>query len=222
MPKVDMDYSNTIIYKIVCKDITINECYVGQTTNFTKRKYNHKSRCNNINDKIYNNYIYQFIRENGNWDNWDMIEIEKYNAVDKNDACKRERYWIENLQAKLNKVIPTRTDEEYREQTKEQRQIYDKNYHQQNRENKAEYKKKYYEKNKEKIKIKSSENGKLYYEKNKQLYQQKYNCICGGKYTKKSKSTHEKTLLHINYCLSLNSVNTPSEPLENAPFDEPI
>jgi len=114
MPKVDIDYSKTIIYKIVCRDITIKDLYVGQTTNFTKRKCKHKSICNNIYDGNHNLYIYEFIRENGNWNNWDMIEVENYNAVDKLDAGKKERFWIEQLQATLNKVVPTRTLKEYK------------------------------------------------------------------------------------------------------------
>ena len=45
MPKTDIDYSNTIIYKITCKDPTVNEVYVGHTTNFVQRKYSHKQNC---------------------------------------------------------------------------------------------------------------------------------------------------------------------------------
>ncbi len=47
MPKTKIDYSKTIIYRIVCKDLSITECYVGHTTNFTKRKCQHKNDCNN-------------------------------------------------------------------------------------------------------------------------------------------------------------------------------
>ena len=38
MPKKNIDYSKTIIYKIVCNDLNIIDVYVGQTTNFTKKK----------------------------------------------------------------------------------------------------------------------------------------------------------------------------------------
>jgi hypothetical protein len=34
MPKVDMDYLKTTIYKIVCNDVNVKELYVGSTTNF--------------------------------------------------------------------------------------------------------------------------------------------------------------------------------------------
>jgi len=113
MPKKEIDYSNTIIYKIVCRDLNIKECYVGHTTNFTKRKNQHKSSCTNEKSKEFNHYVYKFIRQNGNWDNWCMIEIEKYSCNDKNEALKRERHWIEKKRATLNKCIPTRTDAEY-------------------------------------------------------------------------------------------------------------
>ena len=49
MPKKDIDYSKTIIYKIVCNDLNITDVYVGHTTNFIKRKARHKYDCNNIN-----------------------------------------------------------------------------------------------------------------------------------------------------------------------------
>ena len=50
-----VDYSNTIIYKIYCKDECITDIYVGHTTNFIQRKSGHKAACNNEkNDlKIY-------------------------------------------------------------------------------------------------------------------------------------------------------------------------
>jgi hypothetical protein len=188
MPKVDMNYSNTIIYKIVCKDINIKECYVGQTTNFSKRKYNHKSDCSNINSKHSNVYIYQFIKENGNWDNWDMIEIEKYNAVDKLDAAKRERYWIETLQATLNKIIPTRTEKEYK-----------KEYRQENKDKIKEKAKEYRQENKDKIK----EQHKEYYEQNKdkikECKKEHIKCICGSVFRKDIIRRHERTKKHTEF-----------------------
>ena len=48
MPK-SADYSKGFIYKFVCNDITIQNTYVGSSTDFTKRKSCHKSACNNEN-----------------------------------------------------------------------------------------------------------------------------------------------------------------------------
>ena len=65
MPRLSIDYQKTVIYKIVCNDLTVTYIYVGMTTDFTNRKYNHKSDCNNITDKHYNFKIYDIIRANG-------------------------------------------------------------------------------------------------------------------------------------------------------------
>ena len=77
MPKKEVDYSNTIIYKIYCRDDTINDVYIGHTTNFIQRKYAHKTACNNSSNALK---IYSTIRLNGGWDKWDIIEIAKYNC----------------------------------------------------------------------------------------------------------------------------------------------
>jgi hypothetical protein len=113
MPKKEINYGNTVMYKIVCKELTITEVYVGHTTDFRRRKNEHKSSCNNPERNDHNMKVYKFIRENGGWENWVMIEIEKFVCVDGNEARKRERYWIEHLNATLNNNIPTRTFNEY-------------------------------------------------------------------------------------------------------------
>jgi len=101
MPKDNINYSNTIIYKICCKDENINDVYVGHTTNFSKRKYHHKMCCKTQKLKIYN-----FIRENGGWENWNMIEIANYNCKNSSEARIKEHYHYELLNATLNSVEP--------------------------------------------------------------------------------------------------------------------
>ena len=107
-----------IFYKIVCKDENINDCYVGKTKDLKKRWREHKNKCNNENNKKYNLKLYQFIRENCNIDNWNIIEIEKGEYDDK-DSFIRERYWIEKLNANLNCIIPSRTQREYQNEYRE-------------------------------------------------------------------------------------------------------
>ena len=51
MPKNNINYSNTIIYKIVCIDLNIKDLYIGSTTDSYNRKSNHKSKCNLENNK---------------------------------------------------------------------------------------------------------------------------------------------------------------------------
>jgi hypothetical protein len=167
MPKNFIDYSKTIIYKIVCNDLNITDVYVGHTTNFINRKAKHKSNCNNINGKEYNFKIYNTIRDNGNWNNWSMIEIEKYPCNDINEATARERYYYELLNAKLNTNCPGRNDKEY--------------------------KKEYYLGNKNKIQKIS----KYYYENNKNKINTPYICdICNGKYTYIHRARHFDSKKH--------------------------
>ena len=108
MPKVAVNYSNTIIYKIVCKDLNVKELYVGHTINFRMRKHAHKNACVSEKDKNHNLKVYKFIRDHGGWDNWEMVEIEKYDCCDGNEARAREREWYEQLEANLNNNYPNR------------------------------------------------------------------------------------------------------------------
>jgi hypothetical protein len=109
MPRLSIDYSRAVIYKICCKDPTITDCYVGSTTNLINRRYSHKKACNNPKDKEHNRYIYQIIRQYGGWDNWDFVVVEECSCESKIELHTRERYWIETLLPTLNKLIPTRS-----------------------------------------------------------------------------------------------------------------
>jgi hypothetical protein len=115
MPKNNINYLNTIIYKIVCNDLNIKDLYIGSTTDFYNRKSNHKSKCNSETDKNYNLSIYKCIRANGGWDNWSMVEVEKFPCKDSLEARARERYWCEQLNATLNSNKPYITDNEIKE-----------------------------------------------------------------------------------------------------------
>ena len=46
MPKTPIDYTKTIIYKIICLDLEIKDNYVGSTTSFLKRKQQHNKKLN--------------------------------------------------------------------------------------------------------------------------------------------------------------------------------
>ena len=179
-----MSYNNSCIYKLSCNDKHITDCYVGSTTNFERRKYDHNRNCNNKNSKKYHFKVYQFIRDNGGWSNWSMEIIEEVNVNDGNELKKLERKYIESLNSSLNCVIPTRSDKEYYEKNKERINEYSKEYCLNNKEKIAEKKKKYYQNNKEKVIEKAKEyrennrekrNEKLkeYYENNKKQLNEK-------------------------------------------------
>lgn len=187
MEEVVNDYSQTIIYKLCCKDPLITDIYIGHTKNFKQRKNTHKTSCCNENDKKYNQYVYKFIRENGGWENWNMIQIKEHNCKNKREAESTEQYWIEKLGASLNTNKPyamCKEDEKiYKkiwyeekkdyilekakqnyEENKEHKLEYQKQYAQEHKEHIAEKQKEYREKNKEKL----SEQKKIYRQQHKE------------------------------------------------------
>jgi hypothetical protein len=103
MPKYEIDYSNTVIYKIYCKDTSITDIYVGHTTNFEKRKLSHQNACKMLSN---DSKIYNAIRSNGGWENWDMVEIAKYFCKNITEAKIKEQYHYEELNCSLNSIKP--------------------------------------------------------------------------------------------------------------------
>ena len=188
-----------IFYKIFCKDENIKDLYVGKTTDLRNRWYSHKDSCNNENNNRYNLKLYQFIRENGEWNNWNIIEIDKGEYDDKDSAI-RERYWIEELNANLNTQIPSRTRKEWREEHRNEQINYLKIYYQENKEKFIEYR------NQEEFKEKKRNCDKKYRDKNKEeLYKkasERLICeICGKTFRKGDKSQHYKTMFHQKYII---------------------
>ena len=158
MPRKPIDYSNTHFYKIVCRDVNIQDCYVGHTTDFTKRKSQHKNHCNSDTTRVYNMPAYQFIRENGGWINWEMVLINTEKCENSLEAKKREREYIEERKATLNRVRPFVTTEEANEKKRETTNIYhkanmerEKEYRKNNKDRIRDYNKKYQSENKERI-----------------------------------------------------------------------
>jgi hypothetical protein len=106
MPNDIIDYSNTVFYKIYCNDATVNDIYVGHTTNFVQRKYNHKRTCNKETYANHNLKVYKCIRQHGGWDNWKMEIIGFRDCYDHYEARKIEQKYFETLQANLNSIEP--------------------------------------------------------------------------------------------------------------------
>ena len=189
MPRVKINYDNTHFYKIVSRDLNIPDFYVGHTTNFSERKSHHKSSCNNQNNKNYNMPIYKFIRENDGWDNFTMILLDTLPCENKLEAEKKERNYIETLNATLNKHMPFRTNEERIE--------YKHNWHITNIERLHEAKKEYYQEHKNYTLDKAKT-----YRDNTEKCKVWKNCItlcsCGFEYTNANKAIHEKSKRHTD------------------------
>jgi len=209
-------YENACIYKIKHnEDYDDENIYIGSTCDIIKRRYQHKTHCNNENDKSHNVQLYQYIRDNGGWDAFVLIKIHDYKCNSKSELEVEERRTIDLLKPKLNKIIPTRSRKEWCEDNKEVLAEYQKEYRKANKEvlaekrreyqeeNKeviAEKKKEYYEANKEKI----AEKFKERYEANKEVFAEKRKVIvkcdiCGAEVTKKHLARHKTS----QKCLSV-------------------
>tara|TARA_R110001592_G_scaffold361064_1_gene670836 strand:- start:560 stop:1084 length:525 start_codon:yes stop_codon:yes gene_type:complete len=106
------DYSKACVYKLVCKDSDVKDIYIGSTKNFKNRMKGHKCNCNNIKRSGYNFKVYKCIRDNGGWDNWQMIKICDVKCLDKYDLCKKEGEYIRSLKPTLNQKIAGRSPED--------------------------------------------------------------------------------------------------------------
>ena len=111
MPRKAIDYNNTVIYKI--QHIEKEELlYVGHTTDFRKRKNSHKSSCNVKDGKQYNVKVYKMIRDNGNWEMFNMIEIKKFACNNRREAEAEEDRIMRELKATMNMNRAFLTSEE--------------------------------------------------------------------------------------------------------------
>lgn len=175
------------VYKLCCRDPMITDVYVGTTRSWRQRKSNHKSNCNNETSKGYNHYVYRFIRGHGGWDNWQMVSLYTGQFESKLELLRKEREYLEQLGATLNKHVPSRRLEPT-EADIERKAECDKLYREQNKEQIAEKAKQYYNQHKEQVLEKQN---------------QKFDCECGGKYTQANKTKHEKSKKHTDYLQAL-------------------
>jgi hypothetical protein len=180
MPRLPINYANTVIYKIQHKNDK-NLLYVGHTTDFIKRKADHKK---NVLYDLKKSNVYNLIRDNGGWDMFDMIQLEEFPCLNKREAEKRENDVMHELKASMNSIRSFISDE----QKKEEKHIYnntyrienserlkkkDLDYYYNNKDNCLQKRQEYYTKNKSKL----LEQFKIYRETNKDKmaeYQKEY------------------------------------------------
>ena len=120
------------------------------------------------------------IRNNGGFEMFRMIEIEKFSCNDKREAEKKENEVMKQFKANMNTYKSYSTEEE----KKLYNEDYFKDYYKENKEKYKDYRelnkersKEYREKDKETIKEKNKEYGKQYREKNKEKDKEYYEKI---------------------------------------------
>jgi len=203
MPLKEINYNKTHFYKIVCKDTHIKDCYVGHTTDFTTRKSKHKKCCNCKDTKGHHIYLYEFMRKNGGWENWDMILIETISCENNLKARQIEREHIENLQASLNQHRSYRSEDEKKEQKRE----WIENNWEKNRESVYKSRKALEEKYPERYKEYKKKSSQKYRENHPEKFKVSMTCECGGNFRKHQLNRHVKSKMHQQYIQSLNQNN---------------
>ena len=175
MPKKEINYQNTIIYKIqhIEKEDLI---YVGHTTDFNERKHSHKKNVNSTTGSKYKIKVYQMIRDNGGWDMFRMLEVLKFSCNDRREADAQEDKIMRELKANMNS----------------KHSIHDK-------ENTKEYNMKYKAMNREIINKKKAEFYKLNKVSINEKQCSKCLCECGSYYSRSNKCVHLRSKKHLDY-----------------------
>ena len=193
------------IYKICCDDLP-DYVYVGHTGAFANRKYEHKSRCNNENNKGHNLKVYQTIRANGGWTNWRMVCIAEVECKNVRQAEMVEERYRQELNANMNSQRCYVTEEEEKEYLKEyykehKEEINEKckEYYKEHKEEIKEKCKVYYEEHKEEMNKQSKVYNEEHKEEIKKQQSKKYTCACGSELCWGYKAKHERTKKHQEF-----------------------
>lgn len=185
------DYSKAQIYKLTCLDPTVTDIYIGSTTNFKHRNWQHKHSCKQINGKSYNLKVYKFIRDNGGYSNWKMVWIKDFPCSLKKELEAEEYKIMKEMRSTLN----TYGDIVNIETKKIRGDKYQKEYHIKNKVKRGLLAKKIYENNKEHyIEYKHE-----WYEQNKAKNQVKITCPCGVIVSKGCLTRHKKSKKHQQF-----------------------
>tara|TARA_R110001632_G_scaffold201830_1_gene324785 strand:+ start:789 stop:1502 length:714 start_codon:yes stop_codon:yes gene_type:complete len=163
MPLTKVDYSKTIIYKIQHRD-NDELLYVGSTTDFTRRKAQHKRDCYNANSKCYNYKLYSIIRDNGGFDCFNIIVIKEFPCNNNQEALIEEDKIMRQMKCNMNERRAFTTPEE---KIENDRQKYERD-----RERILERQKQYNELHKEQIKQNYEQNKPKRLEQSKRNYEQ--------------------------------------------------
>ena len=185
-------YANGKIYKLV-NDVD-GLCYVGSTcAPLSKRLYNHKKKSKEHPER----HLYKHINEIG-WDAVHIVLIEEFSCKNKMELERRERYFIEQLKPQLNLRVPTRTENEWRQENRDIFLEKRKQYREANRDKIIEYRQKYKVPNHDAI----LEKGRKYYGGNREKILEKnkkpWTCdVCNCTITIHHKAGHLKSKKHI-------------------------
>ena len=192
------NYNNGKIYKIVPNVANAEEgdVYVGSTTKvrLCQRMTAHRGDYDKWKKGKHNKTASFDLFDKYGIENCNIILLELINCNSRNELHALERYYIESIKC-VNKVIPSRTIQEWRCDNKDKLKEQMKEYYEVNQEKIKEQIKEYYEANKNKI----MEHKKQYYQKTKEQKLKPFVCECGSICCYCGRSKHFKTQKHQDY-----------------------
>lgn len=99
--------TKTSIYKVVCKDLSIKDTFIGSSRNLSTTAREYKIIINNgAKQKPDDQYMFATVKANGGFAKWDLILIEEFTYKNRHELAARIRYHVEKLGASLNQPLP--------------------------------------------------------------------------------------------------------------------
>jgi hypothetical protein len=99
------DHSNAVVYKIARRDGE-GDIYIGATSYLPTRRACHKRRCTDPKGFAFHTPVYEHIRANGGWDEWEVVAVEEFPCDNRTELARREREWVDRLAPRLNTYYP--------------------------------------------------------------------------------------------------------------------
>ena len=119
------------IYELKSKDKSVTGTYIGSTWDMKDRLKKHKDKFNNKTYRGYNYPLYRYIRENGGFDNFEMIEIDSGECEDDLELHCAEQFYID-MSGGIENLLNDKDALEDKQKRKEKRNIRTKQIHKRN------------------------------------------------------------------------------------------
>ena len=177
---MESKYTNGKIYSI--RSYQTDMIYIGSTCQLlSQRLAKHR---NNYKQYLLGKYHYVSSYKLLEYDDYYIELIEEYPCDNKSLLNRREGEIIRQTENCINKVVPGRTDKEYRTDNKEKILNINKQYRENNKDKIFNCNKQYRENNKDKI---------------KEHRTQPYTCECGKTIQFDKKARHCRSAYHLNH-----------------------
>lgn len=91
-----------IVYRLKCKDHLIDDCYIGSSINFSRRRRQHKYNFLREKSKEHHKKVYERMRQTSGWDDWEFQVLEEVEVSSIKELHDLEKSYIVSLLPSLN------------------------------------------------------------------------------------------------------------------------